>query len=112
VPNSNPLTASNNARIRVVLDARNGNARDMGYTSFDGTPARSLPPIDNTIMAAERPGYDPELEFAILGIYRATNVTIRGLAFLAMRPEATQLYGIAVAHDYGLKHQPAGSAGI
>ena len=77
--NSNPITASNNAQIKIVLDSRNGNYRVMEYTAF--TPANSSPPIDNTSMSAERGGYG-DTEVDILGIYRATNVNVRGLAFL------------------------------
>ncbi len=96
-PNTNPNTMSNNAVIKIVLDSRNGNYRDMEYTLF--TPFNSSPPIDNTSMANERGGYGGG-ERATLGIYRATNANIRGLAFLGtFEPDA---YGIAVAHDYGL----------
>ena len=100
VPNSNPLTQSNNAVIKIVLDSRNGNYRDMEYPLF--TLENSSPPIDNTSMATERGGYGfPER--AVLGIYRATNVNIRGLAFLGSEGGvAGGEYAIAVAHDYGL----------
>jgi hypothetical protein len=96
-PNTNPITTSNNAVIKIVLDSRNNNFRDMEYTLF--TLANSSPPIDNTSMATERGGYGAP-ERAVLGIYRATNVTIRGLAFLGTFDPGA--YGIAVAHDYGL----------
>jgi len=97
--NTNPLTASNNAVIKIVLDSRNGNYRDMEYPLF--TLANSSPPIDNTAMAAERGGYGAP-ERAVLGIYRATNVNVRGLALLGSESGLTGgEYGIAVAHDYG-----------
>ena len=100
VANSNPITASNNAAIKIVLDSRNGNYRVMEYTAF--TPANSSPPIDNTASATERGGYG-DTEVAILGIYRATNVNVRGLAFLSDEFTGTgnSTYCIAVAHDYG-----------
>lgn len=97
-PNSNPISAANNAQIRIVLDARNGNYRDMEYTAF-GTAVTSSPPIDNSSMSTERGGYGAP-EKAILGVYRATNANIRGVAFLGTFEEGN--YGIAVAHDYGL----------
>jgi hypothetical protein len=122
-PNTNPITQSNNAVIKIVLDARgtNNNLRDMAYV-FYGTLTTSDPPINNSSMAGSPPGtsgqferggftpgsispYVPE-EVAILGIYRATNVTIRGLAFLGdyQTSSANGLseYAVAVAIDYGL----------
>jgi len=97
--NSNPITAANNADIRIVLDSRNGNYRVMAYELF--TPENSSPPIDNSSMATERSGYGTS-EVAILGIYRATNANIRGLAFLGQATGDPSTYSIAVAHDYGL----------
>ncbi|HKS38173.1 MAG TPA: hypothetical protein VJW76_13330, partial [Verrucomicrobiae bacterium] len=97
-PNSNPITSSNNAQIKIVLDSRNGNYRDMEYTAF-GTTVTSSPPIDNSSMSGERGGYGAP-EKAVLGIYRGTNASVRGLAFLGAFVEGN--YGIAVAHDYGL----------
>src|SRR5688572_28582436 len=94
--NSNPITASNNAVIKSVLDSRNGIYRDMRYNLF--TPGNSSPPIDNSAMATERAGYT-DTERATLGIHRATNANIRGLAFLGSLEGSA--YGIAVAHDYG-----------
>lgn len=121
--NTNPITQSNNAVIKIVLDARgtNNNLRDMAYV-FYGTLTTSDPPIDNSSMAGSPPGasgqferggftpastspYVPD-ESAILGIYRATNVTIRGLAFLGDFPTSSgnglSEYAVAVAIDYGL----------
>lgn len=112
VPNSNPINAPNNAQIKIVIDGRNnspGNthARDMGIAAYDGTPAKSDPPIDNSTDTIG-PCFDPG-EMALLGIYRSTNVTIKGLAFLADNMGvvlgtglAQAIYGIAIAHDYGL----------
>jgi hypothetical protein len=120
-PNTNPIDEPNNAVIQVVLDASapaNGFNLDpslyrvMAYEKF-GTTVTSSPVIDNSSMASERSGYGT-IEIAILGIYRATNVNVTGLAFLAgydpnlIPPEEQpdgdpySPYMIAVAHDYGL----------
>jgi len=111
--NTRPITQTNNAVIKIALDAANGNFRDMAYVGY-GSVSVSDPPIDNSTMygdgtsgGRERGGYDPSSwdpyapgEVAILGIYRATNVTIKGLAFLS--DGAAGDYAIAVAQDYGL----------
>jgi hypothetical protein len=107
VANSNPITASNNAQIKIVIDGRNNNGRDMDYSHFDGTLATSVPPIDNTAMAADPHPTGPG-EWALLGIYRSTNVTIKGLAFLADNINnyfggLAFVSGIHIAHDYGLE---------
>jgi hypothetical protein len=106
--NSNPITAVNNANIKIVIDGRNTHARDMNIASYDGTLAKSDPPINNTAMAGEPSSFGPG-EMALLGVYRSTNVTIKGLAFLADNLAvalgsglASAVYGIAIAHDYGL----------
>ncbi len=96
--NTNPNTAANNAVIKIVLDSRNGNYRVMEYTAF--TPGNSDPPIDNSGISTERGGYG-DTEVAILGLYRATNANIRGLAFLGNYTGDPSTYSIAVAHDYG-----------
>jgi len=102
--NTNPITQSNNAVIKIVIDGRNGNDRDMNYTGYDGTLATSDPPIDNTSMTNEQGGFG-DSERALLGIYRSTNVNVRGLAFLStwisLYPQGVQK-GVCVAHDYGL----------
>ena len=98
--NTHSLTQSNNAVIKIVIDARNGNSRGMDYSTFDGTTATSIPPIDNTSIATERSGYGND-ERALLGIYRSTNVNVRGIAFLSTftDPNGDQK-GICLAHDY------------
>jgi len=113
--NSNPITATNNAQIKIVIDGRNnapGNihATSLDYYHFDGTPATSVPPINNTAMATDPNNGDSAGEFALLGVYRSTNVTIKGLAFLADdigvalgTGLAQAVYGIHIAHDYGLE---------
>ena len=101
LPNSNPITGANNAVIKIVVDGRNGNTRDMAYNLYDGTLIASDPPIDNTAMAADRAGYD-RTELALLGVYRSSGVTIRGLAFLGtLTPvNSGEVKGICFAHDY------------
>ncbi len=106
--NTAPITETNNAVIKIILDARepNNNFRDMAYANY-GTLIASDPVINNAAMASERAGYGEEStdpyepgEVAILGVYRAQNVTIKGLALLGQ--ETGSEYGIAVALDYGL----------
>jgi len=115
--NTAAITATNNAAIKIVLDARapNSNFRDMAYVGY-GSVTVSDPVIDNSTMygdgttgatGRERGGYDPSSwdpyapgEVAILAIYRATNVTIKGLAILGA--DTGDEYAIAVAQDYGL----------
>jgi hypothetical protein len=84
-PNSNPITGSNNAVIKIVIDGRNGNTRNMWYEKYAPTNIISDPPIDNSFMKDEAGGYSAT-ERALLGVYRSTNVNIRGLAFLAKEP--------------------------
>jgi hypothetical protein len=74
----------------------------MNYTGF-GTTTAVDPPIDNSSMADEQGGYG-DSELAHLGIYRSTNVTIRGLAFLGNFTTVSggDQKGICFAHDYGL----------
>jgi hypothetical protein len=100
-PNSNPITGTNNAVIKVVIDARNGGTRDMNYPAY-GTTVTSDPPINNAFMVNERGGYS-STERALLGVYRSTNVNIRGLAFLGgatTRVSGGVMKGICFAHDY------------
>jgi hypothetical protein len=84
-PNTNPILAANNAKLQIVLDSRNGNFTSMNYQPDDNTGA----------------GYD-ETEFAMLGVFRATNVVLQGLCLLGKVPEVTDTsnYGIAFARDY------------
>jgi hypothetical protein len=105
-PNSNPITAANNAVIKIVVDGRNGHNRDMAYETYDGTLATSDPPINNTSMALDRSGYGHD-ERALLGIYRSTNVNVKGIAFLGAissldGPSGSVIKGICLAHDYDL----------
>ncbi len=98
-PNTHSITQANNAVIQIVIDARSGNSRDMSYTDY-GTTVASDPPIDNSSIVNERGGYGSS-ERALLGIYRSSNVNVRGLAFLSTYndPNGDQK-GICLAHDY------------
>src|SRR5262245_18706605 len=58
-PNTNPILASNNAKIQVFLDSRDGGSKVLDFDGY-GTS-----------------------ESAILGFAGGTNVTVRGLGFLA-----------------------------
>jgi hypothetical protein len=69
----------------VVLDSRNGNVTAMDYD----------PSNNNT-------GYGTT-EFAVLGIFRGSNVVVRGLSLLAPPADQTgntNYYGVAFARDY------------
>lgn len=76
VPNSNPLHAPNNAQLKIVLTSTNGNGLSMqtAITNFTGVANKNL-------------GFGPD-ELAILGFFRGSNTTVRGLAFLSA-PQAT-----------------------
>jgi hypothetical protein len=112
-PNSNPITSSNNAVIQIVIDGRSSaggvpHARNLNYSAYDGTLATSDPPIQNQPWnGGAKPSYGSG-DYALLAIYRSTNVTIKGLAFLGddcgvviASSLANSLYGIALMHDYG-----------
>lgn len=68
-PNTNPIHAPNNAKIKICLDSRNGNGTDMGK-------------IENLIGVPSRPGYG-HCEWAVLGVFGGTNAHIHGLAILS-----------------------------
>jgi hypothetical protein len=84
-PNTNPILAPNNARLRIVLDSRNGNHRLMNFPG-DG-------PNDDT-------GFG-DREAAILGVLGARGFVLRGVALLGVPrvgPDAgVALYGVAFA---------------
>lgn len=84
-PNTNPILAANNAQIKIVLDSRNGNSTLMNYPG---------------VTANDDTGYG-DTESAVLGILRATNVTVRGVAIISKATtDATgniALYGISFA---------------
>lgn len=84
-PNSNPILAPNNARLRIVLDSRNGNHRLMDF------PGEG--PNDDT-------GYG-DREAAVLGVLGARGFVLRGVSILGVPrvgPDAAvALYGVAFA---------------
>lgn len=84
-PNTNPILAPNNARLRIVLDSRNGHHRLMDFPG-DG-------PNDDT-------GYG-DREAAILGVLGARGFVLRGVSLLGVPrvgPDAgVALYGVAFA---------------
>ncbi len=69
-PNTNPILASNNANIKIVLDARNGNF---------------------TTLANDIPGYGTSEE-AILFVLGSTNFSVRGICFLGTWDYVNQPY--------------------
>lgn len=93
-PNTNPIHAPNNAKLRICLDSRNANATDMGNIALiNGDPAQKY-------------GFGHD-EWAVLGVFRGTNVTIKGLAILSA-PEnptgdngnAAVIKSLSFARDY------------
>lgn len=84
-PNTNPILAANNARIRIVLDSRNGNHRLMDFPP-DG-------PNDDT-------GYG-DGEAAVLGVLGTTGFVLRGVSIIGVPKvgpdQAVSLYGVSFA---------------
>ena len=68
-PNTNPIHAPNNAKIKICLDSRSGNATDMGNIELLGP-------------AGENFGFGHD-EWAVLGVFRGTNVNFKGLGILS-----------------------------
>lgn len=66
VPNSNSILAPNNAQIRIVLDSRDGGRTVLDYDGYGAA------------------------ESAMLGFVGSTNVTVRGLGFLARITENSE----------------------
>jgi hypothetical protein len=110
--NTNPITEANSAQIKIVIDGR-GNAagvaraRSLNYSAYDGTLATSDPPINNQPWTGGEASYGTA-EYALLAVYRSTNVTIKGLAFLGddcgvvvASGLSQALTAIALMHDYG-----------
>ncbi len=83
-PNTNSIRAANSARLRIVLDSRQGGRTPMNYNTG-------------------RPGYG-DSEMAILGVFNAANVTIKGLCFLGLHTGNSDadpaIYCIAFARDH------------
>jgi hypothetical protein len=70
-PNTNPIHAPNNAQIKVVLASTNENALSMGtaVAAAAGVTYNNL-------------GFGDD-ELAILGFFRGTNASVKGLAFIS-----------------------------
>ncbi|MHB8524004.1 MAG: CHRD domain-containing protein [Limisphaerales bacterium] len=93
-PNTNPIHAPNNAKLRICLDSRNANATDMGNIAvINGDPAQKY-------------GFGHD-EWAVLGVFRGTNVTIKGLAILSApqnptgdNGNAATIKSLSFARDY------------
>jgi hypothetical protein len=87
--NTNPIHAPNNAKLKICLDSRNANATDMGtITNFMSDPGK--------------PGFGHD-EWAVLGVFRGTNVTIKGLAILSAplgSDGVAVIKSLAFARDY------------
>lgn len=69
VPNSNPILATNVARIGVVLDSRSGGSTSLGNIASS---------------VNDDPGYNSTLEAAVLAVAGAQNFQCRGLSFLGV----------------------------
>jgi hypothetical protein len=80
-PNSNPILGGNNAKIQIVLD------------SSDSASSPSTNP-ENPLLLVRRStrlpfsGYG-DSENAIIGVMRGDNFSIRGISFVARRPQAS-----------------------
>jgi hypothetical protein len=71
MPNTNSIRAPNSAVLRIVLDSRPGGRTPMNYNTG-------------------QPGY-ADFENAILGVFNAANVTIKGLCFLGLHTSNSDL---------------------
>lgn len=81
-PNSNGILQGNNAKLRIILDSRNGNVRLLDF------PGDAAP--DDT-------GYG-DGESCVLGVLGATGATIRGVGILAVpKVGAVSVYGVSFA---------------
>jgi hypothetical protein len=93
-PNTNAIHSPNNAKIRICLDSRNANGTDMGnIENLNGDTTQKF-------------GYGHD-EWAVLGVFRGTNVNIRGLGILSapINPVANggsgaYLKSLSFARDY------------
>jgi len=83
-PNTNSIHAPNSAVLKIVLDSRGGGRTKMNYNTG-------------------RPGY-LDHEDAIIGVFNAANVSIKGLCFLGLHTSNSDLdpsiYCIAFARDH------------
>ena len=69
-PNTNPIHAPNNAKIKICLDSRNGNATDMG----------NIENLSND--PTQRFGFGHD-EWGVVGVFRGTNFLIKGVGILS-----------------------------
>jgi hypothetical protein len=69
-PNTNPIHAPNNAKIKICLDSRNGNATDMG----------NIENINGDLTQKYAFGHD---EWSVIGVFRGTNFWIKGVGILS-----------------------------
>lgn len=90
-PNSNPILGTNNARLKIVLDSRNGNDTSMNFEP------------DNS-----NSGYGPD-EHAVLGFLRGSNAVIQGLCFLGKVPSAGDHSRYFVSFACDAQGSPTGS---
>lgn len=99
-PNSNPILGGNNAQIKIVLDS----------TGTDTAPNPNDPalPLSRSTRLdlptfAGNTGFGTS-ENAMLGVFEADNVTIRGLSFIARRTSVDvdanpAIYAVALIHE-------------
>ncbi len=89
-PNTNAFLSGNNARIHIVLDSSSD--AQTGDPSLPNRASTRLP----------YPGYG-DSENAILGIFEAENITIRGLSFLGRHTPGSDvdpgIYAIALVKE-------------
>jgi hypothetical protein len=99
-PNSNPILGGNNARIDIVLDS----------TGPDTAPNPGNPDLPlSRSTRLDLPAYVGNTGFgtsenAMLGVFEADNVTIRGLSFIARRTSVDvdanpAIYAVALIHE-------------
>lgn len=99
-PNSNPILGGNNAQIKIVLDS----------TGTDTAPNPNNPELPlSRSTRLDLPTYVGNTGFgtsenAMLGVFEADNVTIRGLSFIAHRTSVDidanpAIYAVALIHE-------------
>lgn len=88
-PNSNTILQGNNAKIKIVLDSRNGNSTVMAGPDFPQETER-----DDTGFGSDESG--------VLGFHTSKGINIRGLSIIGKYKVGAaadiSLYGIALAH--------------
>jgi hypothetical protein len=92
----NPILATNNARIRIVLDSRNGHSRLLDFPATIPTTTGCGP-----------------TESAILGVLGATGFQVRGLCFLGSArgtDQGVEMYGVSFAKAPPASCEAAGLA--